>query len=1432
MKSKIRKRLLALMLCIAMVVNGSGSVLADDGTLLEEQEVVSEEAVEIVEETEEVVEEETIVEEEIEEVAVEEVVEETPITLNWSEDGVTVTVTEKVAGAIPEGTTLSVTPIVEGEEYTAVEVGLQEKAANEEYELAGFLAYDICLVDAAGNEIEPNDNVNVSIEYDEAVIPEMEVAEDAELDVTVMHFEEDTNGEVAQIVDMVAEENIEAAVTMTDAVEVEKAEFVTDSFSTFTITWTYETGNNWWDREEITVQISGTVVKENGEVISITENGTALSNKIINLSNDSSVVTLNASMFEDITDDDGNVYSFVRVAADTANSYSANSVTVNTITRNDNGNNYANGNLRIGTSSDRYKLYFVYEMKSPYYVMANRVDMEYNLYDTQKVSLNDGVDYSVTNIGDFTSGGYNYKFEGAFVRVNDGEEVAVKSVVYKNGSYYYTTIANEEIMFVEGTELYFKYSGGPDPLTTIETVDHTKAGITMKLFDYTINGESSTDHTTNNKNSFMNIGGGWGSNGVSGGAIQYNLLQSKLNEDGYPVTKGGTSLGPIFGSGGNVTGGKIESEYTVNHLFSQDIYDQTGYYEYSSFNNYAYLNRDTNETVKDFVVYDQIGTPEPDSTTDYLYNRGNFFPYNNIKAGDLSENTSKYGEDGEDLASDKIRPLYNTQTDSATNKNPNFYFGMYLEASFVQQKGGMVDWNGTESPMRYEFNGDDDLWVFIDDALVLDIGGIHVAHRGYIDFATGEVGWLDGANNSPQTLHTTTIYEMFKEAKVYPNGDDWGNGERVDEFFRAEIDPETGENIYKTFKDYTSHTLRMFYMERGDGASDLHVKFNIPVIPEGTFEVTKELTNSDKEKYSNVEFTFKAYAHKVLSTDATSKIETYPSTDNAEDYVLLTEKAVYKVNGVITDKPIEFKEDGTFYLKPGETAHFYDLQENRRYYVEEVGVNSEEFDKVFVNGQKITEYDSENGTVELYSAATTKTEVSKRPLVVYQNNCSAANMRELRITKAMSDADKASAGNDTFDFKILLENQNGVLAPYVGSYFIYRVENTENSTQYYYYQFDQSGNLVPTEGNRAVVGGTTSQDGIVSNVPVGYTVAITEILSGTEFFVDEVNLTEKYGNKYKSDKTLTEGTFDVATIKDADGAIKLRNDVDVTITNSINVTQVQVEKIWNDENYSNLRPNKVTFAVMNGDEEVKTIELKADQDPDKNWKGIVTDLPKYNAEGKLINYTVIEKNEVINETTGEKLFDRYYSKVEGTTITNQLKYKWTIVKVSSSEGNPELDGAEFELRRESDNKVMYYGRSETRGELKGDIYWYTGTPDNKYQTQVTRFTPGAYILSETKAPAGFALSNEEWKLVFEIEDSAPTVTKIVNGKAVSLTSDEMSLDQKTLEYTFVFENTPIYELPSTGGFGIYVYMLGGVMLMTFATFVLYKNRRKEVLARY
>lgn len=217
--------------------------------------------------------------------------------LEYEDDQVKVHVTASEEGIIPDHASLKVVPLVKQEvtsemtdeqkqeveainkKYDEAEKKLTEKAEKEAYDIAGFLAYDISLVDADGNKVEPNGDVKVTMDYKQSVIAEdaVQTVNDtegidstADLNVTVMHLEEDEKGNVKNVVDMVADENEEANIKTTDEQSVQKAEFVSDSFSVFTLTW------GWYTVKIEVVDTEGNGIGSNIEDKSI-KNATTLS---------------------------------------------------------------------------------------------------------------------------------------------------------------------------------------------------------------------------------------------------------------------------------------------------------------------------------------------------------------------------------------------------------------------------------------------------------------------------------------------------------------------------------------------------------------------------------------------------------------------------------------------------------------------------------------------------------------------------------------------------------------------------------------------------------------------------------------------------------------------------------------------------------------------------------------------------------------------------------------------------------------------------------------------------------------------------------------------------------------------------------------------------------------------------------------------------
>lgn len=349
----------------------------------------------------------------------------------------------------------------------------------------------------------------------------------------------------------------------------------------------------------------------------------------------------------------------------------------------------------------------------------------------------------------------------------------------------------------------------------VKTVNPT--GTTVNLFDYwVVNGDNDNSANINNDNSNNNTGinkdhqlkfnGGagtginkWTGKSTTGGFGRLPFVKNTLVK-GYPEIKNGTYQGVNY------------NDESLDYLFNNDsqankkqngkaVYNNVqglfqlkdGYYVYDSYGskegNYAVYNSTTNS----FDVYDKAGVYKESVSEE---NRGQFFPFDSAK--------KVFTESGKNLSPIGIK--------DGENDKLNHHFGMSMTTEFVQPANGKTNKN---EDMIFEFSGDDDVWVYIDGVLVGDLGGIHEKATLDINFATGvvRVGHIDGANGSPKYFPDTTIKAMFQAAGV-----DTSN-------FRDD-----------TFRDSSKHKLSFFYLERGAGASNMSLKFNLTTLPSSEVE--------------------------------------------------------------------------------------------------------------------------------------------------------------------------------------------------------------------------------------------------------------------------------------------------------------------------------------------------------------------------------------------------------------------------------------------------------------------------------------------------------------------------------------------------------------------------------------------------------------------
>ncbi len=824
-------------------------------------------------------------------------------------------------------------------------------------------------------------------------------------------------------------------------------------------------------------------------------------------------------------------------------------------------------------------------------------------------------------------------------------------------------------------------------------------------------------------------------------------------------------------------------------------------------------------------------------------------------------------DDTDFISPEYFDKLYNIDWDKATN----FFFGMEMKMHFMMPKDGLTgNDNGNNAsgwtqdaagnhirpgspdgipdyPLIFNFAGDDDVWVYIDDVLFLDLTGIHRHVGGRIDMQAGKVYYyyLDPANkgdvNTEEPYATYTFAQLLTAA-----GKD------------TSVLNEKG-----TFKDYSTHTFNFYYMERGSGSSVCRINFNFPMLRENSISVSKEnLPDQDVTLVGDPDYYFDIMTGNELFVGPNSKtgVSTYKVMDSAGNYLK-------DENG--KEKVFETDQYGIFKIKAGQTAIFEGIKENLgTYYVQELireDQHTQYNKEVTINGQP----SRVNNLIE-WNYRTYFTDGDNDPHTGpdgYKWYCH-------------SGQDTDSATNSTFYFQAI----NGVVTSKLGKLNITKALGDNTTAPDAAFNFRVTLDGKPLEkGTQYTVGGETKTvqiEGILT-LAAGQTATIEGILSGTAFTVQE---TTESAKGYTVTYQVTDAE-NAATDGLASGIIRTETTTSVTATNTENRTEVVIpgHKELNkaDEN----KTHKFHFTVQQVDEDGKPVDDGYSRTHEVELAAGV----QAKDFSIIIGYSKIDRSQLPLEL--------YYKITEQPADNMAENTQAYVAKVLLAEANDSVTATLASLTDASGDDATTAAFTNTLlGDLDISKQVIGGTDDQRYFRFTVTLRPGDSGLAQlpTSYPAtAFDQgkdTGEDWTCNFQKQsdgsltfsfyartDERLIIHGIPLGAAwtVKEDTDAYYIDAKTLPeghedlaraengwvkyegfsyateiyvdethitgaaasgqinasgtaVTVAYTNSTQYSLPATGGVGTGVFTGTGSLLMLFsAVWLLYKRKRRR-----
>ena len=807
----------------------------------------------------------------------------------------------------------------------------------------------------------------------------------------------------------------------------------------------------------------------------------------------------------------------------------------------------------------------------------------------------------------------------------------------------------------------------------------------------------------------------------------------------------------------------------------------------------------------------------------------------------------------------------------------NYGYGAKLQFDFTLTEDGQVvvgDENGEEKkvPIKFFFSGDDDVWVFIDDKLVLDVGGAHAKAQGLLEFgkdASGENNTVTSYVSNIKDSNNKNYTKLNSSKTVTFNGTPY------------QFNWKSNEKNQMTLPKNTKHTLTMYYMERGMWESNMAVAFNFP--DHNELQVEKQVdandvrgllqpyfTNSTRQFTVGIKNWATHYAARDLAatTDAgggsgigfTTKQYTIPDYGSVEAKGL-KEAAGAQYTTSNGENTNEVGADGKFTLQNGETITFAD-QFRRGSYIslrEEANQNDQKLYaptwEIHENGKLVMQSAGGN-TVELVDKHPTKmqgdgtTPDDGRKEVYIEDTKDGQQINNIGYTETQKPKENSIVfrsyrdpdGTDQFT-KLKVKFINKVKT---GSLSITKqVPKDEqgtlgDKTYTFTVQYSNIGGMnlecgkVVTETVQVKVGKPFTLDGI----PIGTKVTITEHTPENQY-IKSITVN---GNEQLADGKAS-GTI-VADTPGTDG--NTVPGVRVVFTNTAHKPiAITVKKTWQNAEGGELTdglPASIWVKLQrrhanSTNEDWKDVPDTAVELKNGTWKHTFTGMDAYDINGTTYyEYRVVESatgKDGYTATGGTLTLGDYNYQVysEPNTITNaddsvpltltnkQVPpvYELAITKQGLDENGKKtepLNGVEFKLEKLNDNGV-----DTTFNDGKGSMTETTkSVGGNAGKCSFTNLSEGSYRLTELKTVDGYNL------LAAPIEFTLQDGKCRINGEKQNIVEGNPAEGYKV---SLIINNRKGFTLPHTGADAPSLWLLIGLPLLVAGLLVLvFRYNRK------